>query len=80
MKAKHLILTLSLALAASATVAAIKHGHVELSKAALAPESTTGAIPRVVVTASRAQAKALAESYDAQVRRVVLTAPRHAAH
>ncbi len=76
MNAKHLILTLSLALAASAAAAANEHGRVEPSKATQIAESTSVAIPRVVVTASRAQAKALAQTNEAPVARVVVTAPR----
>lgn len=79
MKAKHLILMLSLALAASAAVAAINQRPVELSKASPAAENAPAAIPRVVVTASRAQARALAQSDETAVARVVITAPRHTA-
>lgn len=79
MKARHLILTLSLALAASAAVAAINHGRVELSKTTPAAASAPAAIPRVVITASRAQARALAQSDEAPVARIVVTAPRHPA-
>ncbi len=79
MKAKHLMLMLSLALAASAAVAAINQSHVGLSKATPAAKSAPVAIPRVVVTASRAQAEALAQSSEIPVARVVVTAPRHPA-
>ena len=77
MKAKHLILTLSVALAASGAVAAIRHGLVDLSKTTPAAESTTVVIPRVVVTASPAKAEALGQSHEAPVARVVVRAPRH---
>lgn len=77
MNAKHLILTLSLALAASG--AAGDSGRVEPSKATGAVGGTSVVIPRVVVTASRAQARALAQSAITPVARVVVTAPRQTA-
>ena len=79
MNAKHLILTLSFALAASSAAAANEHGRVEPSKATPTAVSTSVAIPRVVVTASRAHAKALAQANEAPVPRVVVTAPRQTA-
>ena len=79
MNAKHLILTLSLAFAAGAAAAAGEPGRAEPSKAVPAAGSTSVAIPRVVVTASRAQAKALVQSAETPVARVVVTAPRQTA-
>lgn len=79
MNAKHLILTVSLALVAGAAAAAGESGRVVPSKATGASTSTSVAIPRVVVTVSRAQAKALAQSAMTPVARVVVTAPRQTA-
>jgi len=70
MKAKHLILTLSLTLGAGAAVAAIKYGHLEPVVAAPAVETCVSAIPRVVVTASRSQAA------EAPIARIVVAARR----
>ena len=78
MNAKHLILTLSLALAVNAT-AASGPGRVEPSKATGASAGTSVAIPRVVVTASRQQARALAQFGESKVARIVVTAPRQTA-
>lgn len=75
MTAKHLIVTLSLTLAAGATLAAIKHGHAEApgsTAVAECAEIATTAIPRVIVTARRDQARAA----EAPVARVVVTARR----
>ena len=52
MNAKHLILSLFLALAASAAVAAFQYAHVEPASTAQ-PEAT--AIPRVVVVGRRTE-------------------------
>ena len=79
MNAKHVILTLSLALAVSSPAAANEHGRVESSKATPTTESTSAAVPRVVVTASRAHAEALAQANEAPVPRVEVTAPRQSA-
>ena len=75
MNAKHLIATLSLMLAAGATLAALKHGNVEVPRsmrAAGCAEVSAPAVPRVVVTARRDQA----QSAEAPVPRVVVTARR----
>jgi len=75
MNAKHLIATLSLMLAAGATFAALKHGHVKVPRSMPAAECaqvSEAAIPRVVVTARRDQAQAA----EAPVARVVVTARR----
>ena len=79
MNAKHRILTLSFALALSSAAAANEHRRIEPSKATPTAESASVAIPRVVITASRARAKALAEANQAPVARVVITAPRQTA-
>ena len=75
MNARRLIVTLTLTLAAGATLAALKHGQVEAPRsmpAAECGEVTGTAIPRVVVTARRDQAQTTA----APVARVVVTARR----
>ena len=77
MNAKHLILTLSLAFAVNA--GASEPGRVEPSGATGASAGTSVAIPRVVVTASRAQARAIAQSAETPIARVVVTAPRQTA-
>lgn len=77
MNSKHLILTLSLALAASG--AAGDSGRVERSNATPAAGSGSVAIPRVVVTASRSQANGLVQSAKTPVARLVVTAPRQTA-
>jgi hypothetical protein len=66
MKAKNLILTLSLTLGAGAAVAAIKFRDVEPGKSAPAVETTSAAIPRVVVNAPKTQ------SAETPVARVVV--------
>ncbi|MEK7752830.1 MAG: hypothetical protein AAB654_12990 [Acidobacteriota bacterium] len=70
MKAKHLILTLSLTLSAGAAVAAITYGHTEPVTAAPAVATSMTVIPRVVVTASRIQAA------DAPIARIVIVGHR----
>ena len=72
MHAKHLIATLALTLAAGATFAALKHGHVETPKSTPVADCAEPAIPRVVVTARRAQAQAA----EAPVARVVVIVRR----
>lgn len=75
MNARHLIATLTLMLAAGATLAALNHGRVEAPRSMPAAECAEGseaAIPRVVVTARRDQA----QSAEAPVPRVVVTARR----
>lgn len=67
MNAKKLFLTLTLTLAAGATVASINHKYIEPAAAA---ETSVPAIPRVVVTASRNQ---LAE---APITRIVVVGHR----
>jgi len=70
MKAKYLILTLSLTLSAGAAVAAIKYGNTEPATPTSAFEAALTAIPRVVVTASRNQAA------DAPIARIVVVGHR----
>jgi len=72
MKAKQLslILTLSLTLGAGAAIAAIKYGHIEPVKAARAVETPQAVIPRVVVTASKAQVA------EASITRIVVVGRR----
>lgn len=70
MNTKHLILTLSLTLAASAAVAALTYGYVEPVKVAPTVESTATAPPRVVVTAPKAQVA------EAPVARIVVVGRR----
>lgn len=72
MKAKNLILALSLflTLGAGAAVAAIKYGHIEPVPAAPAVAATVSAIPRVVVTASKAPVAA------ARIARIVVVGHR----
>jgi hypothetical protein len=74
MKANNLILiltlTLSLTLGAGASVAAIKHGHIEPATVAPAVDATRSAIPRVVVTASKAQVA------EARIARIVVVGRR----
>ena len=72
MKASKLILTLtlSLTLGAGAAVAANKCGHIEPATAAPAVEATLSAIPRVVVTASKAQMA------EARIARIVVVGRR----
>jgi hypothetical protein len=70
MNAKRLVLILSLTLGTGAAVAAIKYGHSEAAQAATAEKKTAAAIPRVVVTASRAQA------VEAPVARIVVIGRR----
>lgn len=75
MNAKHLIVTLSLMLAAGATFAALKLGHLEVAEStpvAECAEAYATLIPRVVITASRD----IAKSAEAPVARVVVTARR----
>ncbi|TAK51492.1 MAG: hypothetical protein EPO27_02785 [Betaproteobacteria bacterium] len=75
MIAKHLIALLSLTLAAGATFAAFSHGPVEAPRAAAmaeCAEPAAPAIPRVVVTARRDQARTV----EVPVARVVVTARR----
>lgn len=68
MKARRLISVLALTLAAGAAIAAISYRPAAPLGAEC--EDAAPAIPRVVVTATRAQAEA------AQVTRVVIVAPR----
>lgn len=70
MKAKSLILTLTLTLGAGAAVAAIKYRDIEPGKSAPTVESTRSAIPRVVVTAPKAQVA------EAPVARIVVVGRR----
>jgi hypothetical protein len=72
MKANNLILTLtlSLTLGAGAAAAAIKHGHIEPATVASAVDATLSAIPRVVVTASKAQVA------EARIARIVVVGHR----
>ena len=72
MKANNLILTLtlSLTLGAGAAVAAIKYGHIEPVTAAPAVDATLSVIPRVVVTASKAQ------TAEARIARIVVVGHR----
>lgn len=73
MKAKHLILTLTLSLSAGAAVAAITCGRTEpatAAPAAPAAVSSATAIPRVVVTASRIL------TTDAPIARIVVVGHR----
>ncbi|TAK41419.1 MAG: hypothetical protein EPN19_09850 [Betaproteobacteria bacterium] len=75
MNAKHLIALLTLTLTAGATFAAFRHGAVEAPRAAAVAdcaEPAAAAIPRVVVTAHRDQAR----SVEAPVARVVVTGRR----
>lgn len=77
MNTRQLILTLSLAFAA--TAGASEPARVEASNAAGASQGTSRAIPRVVVTSSRSQASGLAQSGESRIARIVITAPRQAA-
>ena len=72
MKTKNLILilALSLTLGAGAAVAAIKYGHVAPVPAGPAVAATLSAIPRVVVTASKAQMA------EARIARIVVVGHR----
>lgn len=70
MHARYLILTLALTLGAGVAAAALKYGHIEPPKAMPAAEHIASAIPRVVVTASSAQAA------QAPVARVVVVGRR----
>ncbi len=76
MNAKHLILTLSLTLAAGAAAAALIRGAavpVKLTPVAeCGDQASEGAIPRVVVTARRDQVDAAA----VEIPRVVITGHR----
>ena len=61
MNAKHLILTCSLAIAVSAADAAHMYGHLDKpdkSRPPAATEALAPAIPRVVITATKEQARA----------------------
>lgn len=70
MKTRTLVLALALTLAAGASVASIKYGHIEPTGPAQAALPAADAIARVVVTASRTQAN------EAPVARIVVTAKK----
>mgnify|MGYP001589000119 CR=1 FL=1 len=70
MKAKYLILILSLTLGAGAAVAAIKLNRIAPVTAAATVATSPSAIPRVVVTASRTQVT------EAPIARIVVIGRR----
>lgn len=65
-----LTLTLSLTLGTGAAVAAIKQSHIERAPVDPAVDATISAIPRVVVTASKAQMA------EARIARIVVVGHR----
>ena len=76
MKAKHLILTLSLTLAAGAAAAALSRGAADPARQNPVTEcddqASTGAIPRVVITARRDRVDAA----GGDIPRVIVTGRR----